>query len=84
MTKAKPNGSVRVILNLSAPAGKSVNEGIDNAQFPATMSSTLKWLRILNKAGAGCYIMKIDWAAAYKQITVHPEDVNLQWFQWLG
>ena len=41
MTKAKPNGSVRVILNLSAPVGRSVNEGIDNSQFPATMSSQI-------------------------------------------
>ena len=75
MTKAKPNGSVRVILNLSAPIGCSVNEGIDNANFPATMSSTLKWLRILNRAGRGCFIMKTDWAAAYKQIAVIEEDV---------
>ena len=84
MTKAKPNGSVRVILNLSAPAGRSVNEGIDNANFPATMSSTLKWLRILHKAGRGCFIMKTDWSAAYKQGAVHEDDVDLQWFQWLG
>ena len=84
MTKAKPNGSVRVILNLSAPSGMSVNEGIDNNDFPATMSSTTKWLRILNRAGANCYILKIDWAAAYKQIAIHPEDLNLQWFKWLG
>ena len=60
MTKAKPNGSVRVILNLSAPAGHSVNEVIDNANFPATMSSTLNWLRILHKARRGCFIMKTD------------------------
>ena len=84
MTKAKPNGSVRVILNLSSPIGKSVNEGIDNSQFPASMSSTTKWLRILHKAGKNCYIVKIDWRMAYKQIAVNPEDVNLQWFEWLG
>ena len=84
MTKAKPNGSVRVILNLSAPVGRSVNEGIDNSQFPATMSSTTKWLRILNLAGKDCYISKTDWSMAYKQIAVHKDDVNLQWFQWMG
>ena len=83
MTKTKPNGSVRVILNLSAPIGKSVNEGIDNAKFPATMSSTTRWLRVLAKAGVNSNMVKIDWSAAYKQIAVHCEDVNLQWFQWL-
>ena len=84
MTKAKPNGSVKVILNLSAPLGKSVNEGIDNACFPATMSSTKKWLQILHPAGKGCLIVKINWSSAYKQVAVQLDDLHLQWFQWLG
>jgi hypothetical protein len=44
LTRPKPNGSVRVILNLSAPKGFSVNEGIDTDEFPAVMSSTEAWL----------------------------------------
>ncbi len=40
MVRPKPNGSVRVILNLSAPKGRSVNDGIDKDEFPAKMSST--------------------------------------------
>lgn len=63
MTKEKPNGAVRVILNLSAPEGLSVNEGIDGDQFPAVMSSTKKWLVILHRAGSGCKMVKIDWSA---------------------
>ena len=63
MTKVKSSGSVRVILNLSAPEGRSVNEGIDGNEFPAQMSSTKKWLRILHRAGVGCRMVKIDWAA---------------------
>ena len=84
MCKPKPNGSARVILNLSAPKGNSVNDGIDNSFFPAIMSSTEKWLRVLNKAGQGCKIVKIDWSDAYKHISVAPEDVCLQYFSWLG
>ena len=34
MTRPKPNGSVRIILNLSAPVGRAVNEGINNEDFP--------------------------------------------------
>jgi len=49
MTRTKPDGSVRVILNLSAPAGSAVNDGINNDEFPATMSSTAAWLDVLNK-----------------------------------
>ena len=60
MCKPKPNGSVRVILNLSSPAGTSVNDGISISEFPATMSSTTAWLRSINKAGKGCHLVKID------------------------
>ena len=62
MCRPKPNGAVRVILNLSAPAGVSVNDGIDASLFPATMSSTAKWLLVLNKAGRGALMTKVDWA----------------------
>jgi len=84
MVRKKPNGSARIILNLSAPKGKSVNEGINADDFPAVMSSTGAWLEVLNKAGVGAWMAKTDWAAAYKQITVRSEDTDLQWFQWAG
>ena len=84
MTRPKPNGSVRIILNLSAPLGCSVNEGIDNADFPTTMSSTTKWLRVLHLAGKGAKMCKVDWSDAYKHVAVNLEDTNLQWFQWGG
>ena len=84
MCVPKPNGAVRVINNLSAPEGRSVNEGINSDEFPAPMSSTVKWLRILNKAGRGCWIFKCDWADAYKHLAVCDDDIALQWFSWLG
>lgn len=84
MCKQKPNGSVRIILNLSSPLGSSVNEGIDEKEFPATMSSTTKWIRVLNKAGRGCSMAKVDWSDAYKHLAVRKEDLPLQWFSWLG
>ena len=84
MCRQKPNGSARIILNLSSPEGSSVNDGIIAEDFPATMSSTAKWLEVLEKAGQGAFIMKADWADAYKHVAVRPEDVKLQWFSWLG
>ena len=84
MTRPKPNGSVRIILNLSAPLGSSVNEGIDKDDFPASMSSTTDWLRALHKAGRRAKMCKIDWSDAYKHIAVHAEDTDLQWFEWCG
>lgn len=84
MCKLKPNGSVRVINNLSSPRGMSVNDGIDKKDFPAPMSSTTRWLRVLFRAGRFCYIFKCDWADAYKHLAVSDADIPLQWFCWLG
>jgi len=84
MCRPKPDGSVRVILNMSAPAGSSVNDGINSDDFPAIMSSTYKWLTVLNLVGIGCLIMKMDWSDAYKHVPVCGEDLDLQWFEWLG
>ena len=84
LTRPKPNGSVRIILNLSAPEGISVNDGIDVADFPAVMSSTEAWLAVLNKAGRGCMFAKTDWANAYKHLAVKLKDTDLQWFMWGG
>jgi len=60
MTREKPNGSVRIILNLSAPAGLSVNDGINKDEFPASMSSTQKWLEVLDSVGKNCWMAKVD------------------------
>ena len=84
MTRGKPNGAVRIILNLSAPIGFSVNDGIDSDKFPTTMSSTLEWLRVLNRVGRGAWMTKIDWSSAYKHFPVAEEDTDLQYFTWLG
>ena len=84
MTRQKPNGAVRVIINLSAPLGNSVNDGIDTDMFPATMSSTAAWLEVLDRVGQGGWMSKIDWSDAYKHVAVRECDLKLQWFSWLG
>ena len=84
MTKTKPNGSVRVIQNLSAPKGFSVNDGINSDDFPTKMSSSTMWLRVLNKVGPGACFVKVDFSDAYKHIAVALKDTNLQWFRWLN
>jgi hypothetical protein len=64
--------------------GLSVNDGIDKDMFPTKMSSTAKWLAVLNSVGRHCKIMKVDWSDAYKHVHVRPADLHLQWFSWLG
>jgi hypothetical protein len=80
MCRQKPNGSARIILNFSSPAGNCVNDGIDSKMFPTSMSSTNRWLGALERAGRGALIMKVDWAAAYKHIHVRKDDLKLQFF----
>jgi len=48
------------------------------------MSSTAKWLEVLDRAGQGALMMKADWSDAYKHVAVREEDIKLQWFSWLG
>ena len=84
MARPKPNGAVRVIMNLSAPKGRAVNDGIDSKEFPTAMSSTSQWLEALWRAGRGCEMVKVDWSDAYKHVPVHEEDSDLQYFCWLG
>ena len=84
MTRDKPDGSVRIIINLSAPEGFSVNDGISSDEFPTTMSSTRKWLEVLHLTGVGSSFCKVDWSDAYKHVSVCSADLPLQWFEWLG
>ena len=84
MCRLKPNGSVRIIQNLSSPKLRSVNDGINKLEFPAKMSSTRQFVLVLNRSGRGSLLVKIDWSDAYKHISVCEGDLNLQWFQWLG
>ena len=84
MTKKKPNGSVRIILNFSQGKPKSLNEGINSKEFPTAMSNTDKWIRILLRCGKGARFCKIDWASAYKQLRARQDQVWMQGFRWLG
>ena len=85
MVRLKPTGSARIILNLSKGNPYSVNEGMEeDKRFLVTMSSTTKFLRALHSAGIGCYMVKLDWVAAYKNLRVMESDVRLQFFKWCG
>ena len=59
MVKLKPDGSARLILNLSKGEPFSVNEGINSSDFPSIMSSTSEFVGVLNRSGKGSLITKI-------------------------
>lgn len=69
MVKLKENGVARVILNLSRGTPFCVNKGMEtDGRFEVTMSTTTQWLLSLHSAGRGCWMCKLDWSGAYKQL----------------
>ena len=79
----KHNSSkVRVIHNLSHPFyGDSVNAGI-----PSVAESCQRFKDAADavvRTGRGCFLVKLDVEAAYKQIPVNPADWHLLGFKWL-
>ncbi|KAJ1097247.1 hypothetical protein NDU88_002372 [Pleurodeles waltl] len=77
----KDPGQFRLIHNLSAPRGASVNEAIDPVLCSVrytTVDQALEKLRVL---GRGTLLAKTDIEAAFRLLPVHPEDYHLLGFQ---
>ena len=51
MTRPKPNGSIRIIVNQSAPENKSVNDFVDKKAYPSYMGGVKELLRAINYCG---------------------------------
>ena len=64
-----------MILSLRKGNPISVNSGMDSDNFPNKMSSTLEFVRVLNRSGRRAEMRKVDWASPYKQIRVREEDI---------
>ena len=88
MVRLKPNGSARIIVNLSSPHTEggpgSVNSGINGKEFKARMSSTQRFVGSLCRVGVGALICKSDWSSAYKHQAVREEDLKLQFIEFGG
>ena len=81
----KPNGEVRLILDLSQPTGSAVNDGIDPEQFRLTYTSVDEATRLIYAVGGqGALLFKADVKNAFKLIPVRPEQWRLLGFCWLG
>ena len=63
-TAPKPNGTVRIIVNQSAPKGGSVNDCLDKKAYPSYMGATKELLRALNYNGPGCKFCKVEFLFA--------------------
>ena len=72
--KSNHPGKWRLIVDLSSPEGRSVNDGIEGE------SCSLKYIHLdevtdeIVKSGKGTELAKMDSASAYRMVPVHPGD----------
>jgi hypothetical protein len=77
-------GKWRLIVDLSSPASKSVNDGIPSDLCSLTyMRLEQVVLRVL-ELGVGAKMAKFDVQSAYRLVPVHPEDRYLLGMSWKG
>ncbi len=81
--KGKP-GKWRLIVNLSAPDGRSVNDGIDKELASVQYLYVDDVVRRVLQLGGGAEIAKADVSMAYRNVPVHPRDRWLLGMEWDG
>ena len=74
--KSEP-GKWRLIVNLSAPEGGSVNDGISREMCSLSYLSIDEVVSWVLQLGRGALMAKFDLRAAYRNVPVHPDDRHL-------
>jgi hypothetical protein len=79
----------RVILDLSFPHGRAVNDGIQKDWYlgervTLTFPNVDDMVDIIKAKGQGCLLYKRDLKRAYRQIPVDPGNIHLVGFSWEG
>ena len=75
------SGKPRVVLDLSFPAGSSINSGIPkdtylNEPFSLRLPGTDALQALIRIKGRGCHLFKKDLSRAYRQLRVDPRDYS--------
>ena len=82
--KGHQTGRRRLILDLSHPEGRSVNDGIEPELCSLSYSSVDEAVRLIREKGTGAQLAKLDLESAYRMIPVHPDDRLLLGMEWKG
>ena len=80
----KPDGSVRLILDLSSPRGDAVNEHINQEDFACSYSNFDDAVNIVRKLGRGAWLAKADIKHAFRLCPVRQEQWHLLCYSWHG
>lgn len=79
--KGQP-GKWHLILDLSSPAGHSVNDGVPRDQFSLRYISVDDAISVLMELGPGALMAKFDVECAYRNIPIHPSERYLLGMRW--
>ena len=74
----------RMIVDLSHPAGGSVNDGISPHLCSLQYASVDDAVKIIQKLGVGTQLVKLDIKDAYRIVPIHPADYHLLGINWDG
>jgi hypothetical protein len=82
--KSSQPGKWRLIVNLSAPDGLSVNDGIDGSLTSPTYVKVDDIIEQVLSLGKGSLMAKMDIESAFRIVPVHPDDRPLLGMKWDG
>lgn len=74
----------RLIVDLSFPRGRSINDGISPALCSLHYATVDDAVDIITQLGPSTQLVKIDLSNAYRMIPVHPDDQPLLGISWQG
>ena len=78
----KKSGDFRLIHNLSAPVGHSVNDGISKSDSSVQYQNLSHAIQIVKKLGRGCLLAKVDIESAFRIIPLNKSNYHLLGFTW--
>ena len=67
-------GQWHLIVDLSSPAGHSVNDGISKSLCSLTYVSVDTAVKLVKQLGWGTLLAKVDIRSAYRMLPIHPDD----------
>ncbi len=82
--KGGGTGKWRMIVDLSYPAGRSVNDGIVSDLCSLWYTSVDVALQFINSLGWSTVLIKVDLKNAYHMVPIHPADRHLFGIRWDG
>ena len=78
----KKGGKWRMILHLSAPLGKSINDYISKENFSLHYTSVDDAIHMLSALGKGALMAKVDLKSAFRMVPVRRQDWELLGMKW--